>query len=200
MATVSGSASLTVEVGATATGSSTDTTTNFFFTPPIAFDNGPFPVADSKYGPTSVRENWAGVQLMKYFPSSPVGCNVYMLEDGTFLMDIAPAGWPNRAPLLQDSSGNYPMAQLGQPWPAQPARFVSTGYISANVVAGVQPGPNGDISAATTYGPILQPVRWVWFGAHSSPLTLEQYAALVNAGFGGYITSGPPPANFPPTT
>lgn len=175
--------------------------TNPYFTPPIAFDNPPFPVADQRRGPTSERTNWQGVALAKYYPVQPVGTNVFMLEDGTFLLDIVPAGWPNRAPLLVDpTSGLYPVAQLGQPWPASHARFVSPGYISQSTIAGVPPGANGDISAGTVYGPILQPVKYMWYGGHSSPITEDEYTALVGANFGGYITSGPPPANFPPLT
>lgn len=168
--------------------------TNFYFTPPLALVVPPFPVADSKYGPSSPRENWQGVALMKYFKSGYAGVNVYLLIDGTFLFDLAPDGFPNRAPMLPDpTSGLFPIAQLGQPWPTTPvAQGVSTNYITQNALMNQAPP-----TVSTQH--LQQPVLYLWEGGHSHRLTQDEYAALIDGNFGGYITIGPPPAQFPPT-
>lgn len=184
------SAKLPIKAAAQA---STNALTNFYFTPPLALVVPPFPVADGKHGPSSARENFQGVMLMKYFKSGYAGVNVYMLLDGTFLMDLAPDGFPNRAPMLPDPhTGLYPTAQLGQPWPTTPFAGVSTGYISQSAVMNQAP-------PTVTTGHITQPVLYIWEGGHSHRLSLDEYSGLLSANFGGYITTGPPPANFPPT-
>lgn len=195
MSVYEGQAQLTTQVHLRAQGSNNNLT-NFYFSPPTALIIPPIPISDQRTGPRSEIENPQGYRLMKYFPSTPAGVNVWILWDGNCLIDQLPTGWPNRAPMMVDPvTGLFPTAQIGMPWPAEPILINSQGYISENWVW----GPNG-MNQQMTQG-ITQPVRFVFRGSMANgPLSYDEYSALKEHNFGAYITNGPPPANFPPSS
>lgn len=142
------------------------------FTPPTLNLTPPVPVADTRHGPSSQRENPQGYRLMRYFPSRAKGLNVWKMSDGTYWMSQPVDG--------VNFTGTY-----GEPYPDTPDPVndaISSAWYPGGPGGAGASGPGGDIEY------VSPTVAVTYYGGHSYSITSAEAAALTAVGLGAYIT------------
>jgi len=120
-----------------------------FFTPPSALSNPPF-LPDST--PTQVA-------LFRHTSPKPVGVNVFLLADGTFVQDY---------PTPENSNTNVP-------YPIFLDRSTPLSYVT-----------NSDLSVTEVF--VQNPVVKIYYGSHTVEVSAAEAAALTAAGYGSQIS------------
>ena len=155
------------------------------FTPPVAYDNPPFPLApgeDKTYG------------LDKYRNTMARGVNVYLLSDGSYAQDVGTPENSNTAippyPLMPDVAGT-PNIISRTITPAPVASIGTVGNTTTRSLGGAV--ANGLTLCEITV--VITPcVTKIYWGGHKNSITAAEQTALTaytahGVGYGADITN-----------
>ena len=143
--------------------------TTYTFTPPTATTQPRQSFYENANAAPTQMVNPIGYRLFGYFPRGVTGLNVYQMSDGSFMITSQPD-----VPLTITPG----VLALGTPYPDTIPSLIPNDCISSSWYNGVN-----------TVQPLSTPyATTVFLGGHSYTITAIQYAQLLAAGFGAYLT------------